>query len=543
MSSKSNNTFRLFGFGDNLDKAISYVNNPKKIKESRFLWRFLMSICYPYVKSLKQAKPDITKQEVEEIFSQDIESLSEAAYSGTKISQHYMNYLCYEVFAKDHNKLDSLVNSMNTPTDENALTFKDLEKMPKSTFELALLYYASKLKNDYDLSDSAGTIYDFLDSELSQMSDTLKDNIIDSVHSMLVQLDKFTLLDNYLEINKKKMDFLKTPELSEALESANPDHKSEKILEIFSDKKNFDNYSPADLLTLYSFWINRYYKELDTYLEAMFIIRDLDFIPAMLDENFKAPSNSMLRKCLAKINLFYEPNRFYLEMQKSDRLAENNESELDISENIYRFSDDMFVHYVANEYGDQYKKEFDSRIPESQNDLVADAKHYFKLYNPIYASYNLKDVTMLYLLMEMIENSKYPNAGVTNADTSSAICGIAIDSGMNETFSLHIKKSVLEELLAGYMGKSNLLLPMYNGKVNYTYGKYSVPLLLPFTSDQVKAMESIKHDIPYNSKEYLKHLKDLKDKRSNISSKQFVDLSTGELKCKSTSDKLYDIQR
>ena len=67
--------------------------------------------------------------------------------------------------------------------------------------------------------------------------------------------------------------------------------------------------------------------------------------------------------------------------------------------------------------------------------------------------------------------------------------------------------------------------------------------MLPFTSDQVKAMESIKHDIPYNSKEYLKHLKDLKDKRSNISSKQFVDLSTGELKCKSTSDKLYDIQR
>ena len=51
----------------------------------------------------------------------------------------------------------------------------------------------------------------------------------------------------------------------------------------------------------------------------MFIIRDLDFIPAMLDENFKAPSNSMLRKCLAKINLFYEPNRFYMEMQKSDR--------------------------------------------------------------------------------------------------------------------------------------------------------------------------------------------------------------------------------
>ena len=93
------------------------------------------------------------------------------------------------------------------------------------------------------------------------------------------------------------------------------------------------------------------------------------------------------------------------------------------------------------------------------------------------------------------------------------------------------------------MGKSNLLLPMYNSKVNYTYGKYSVPLLLPFTSDQVKAMESIKHDIPYNSKEYLKHLKDLKDKRSNVSSKQFVDLSTGEIKYNSSISRSYDIQR
>lgn len=527
MSNNNNNTFRLFTFNDNLQRSLSFVNDSKNTKEARFLWRFLMHVCYPYVKRLKQAKPDITKQEVEEIFSQDIEGLSNAAYSGTKISQNYMNFLCYEVFSENHGKLDSLINSMESVSEEKSISFKDLEEMPKSTFDLALFYYASKLKSDFELSDSTGSIYDFLDTQLVQRSDTLKEDIVDSVYSMLEQLDKFTLLDNYLEMNSKKMKFLGIPEVSQALESDNSKHKSEKILQIFSDKDNFKDYSPADLLTLYSFWINRYYKELDTYLEAMFVIRDKDCIQDMLNESFVPPSNATLRKYLSKINLFYEPNRFYLEMQKSDRLVETNQSELDISGNVYRFSDDMFVHYVTSEYGNQYKEFFDEYLPESKNDLVEDAKHYFKLYNPIYASYNLKDVTMLYLLLEMIENNKYPNAGATKSNPESSMCGIAIDSGMNETFLLHIKKSVLEELLVGYMGKSNLELPLYNGKVNYTYGKYSVPLLLPFTDDQVKAIDSVHCNIPYNSKDYICHLSDLKNRKSYVSNKKYINLYTG----------------
>lgn len=543
MSSKSNNTFRLFTFNDNLERSLGFVNNQKNTKEARFLWRFLMSTCYPYVKGLKQAKPDITKQEVEEFFSQDIESLSEAAYSGTKISENYMNYLCYEVFSEKHDKLDSLIDSFEAVSEEKPISFKDLEEMPKSTLELALLYYASKLKSDFELSGSTGSIYDFLDTQLDGMSDTLKGDIVDSVRSMLEQLDKFNLLDNYLEINEKKMNFLRIPEVSKALESDNSEHKSEKILQIFSDKDNFKDYSPADLLTLYSFWINRYYKELDTYLEAMFVIRDRDCVQNMLDGEFVPPSNATLRKYLAKINLFYEPNRFYLEMQKSDRLVETNQSELDVSENVYRFSDDMFVHYVMNEYGDQYKQFFDEYLPESKNDLAEDAKHYFKLYNPIYASYNLKDVTMLYLLLEMIENNKYPNAGATKSNPESSMCGIAIDSGMNETFLLHIKKSVLEELLVGYMGRSNLELPLYNGKVNYTYGKYSVPLLLPFTDDQVKAIDSVNCNIPYNSKDYICHLTDLKNRKSYHSNKKYVNLYTGEISKHDENSTLDDIQK
>lgn len=58
--------------------------------------------------------------------------------------------------------------------------------------------------------------------------------------------------------------------------------------------------SPFNLLTLYSFWVNRFYKELDTYLEAMFVIRDFDLTQSMIDETFKSPAKEELKKNLLK---------------------------------------------------------------------------------------------------------------------------------------------------------------------------------------------------------------------------------------------------
>ena len=42
---------------------------------------------------------------------------------------------------------------------------------------------------------------------------------------------------------------------------------------------------------------------------------------------------------------------------------------------------------------------FDTYLPNSKNDLTADATHYFALYSPIFAACGLKDATMLYLLI------------------------------------------------------------------------------------------------------------------------------------------------
>lgn len=96
----------------------------------------------------------------------------------------------------------------------------------------------------------------------------------------------------------KKMTLLGFKEYSDALVSDEPSHKSAKLLSIFGDIEKMSSQSPFNLLTLYSFWVNRFYKELDTYLEAMFVIRDFDLIQSMVDGNFKSPSKEDLKKNL-----------------------------------------------------------------------------------------------------------------------------------------------------------------------------------------------------------------------------------------------------
>ncbi|MGN1329858.1 MAG: hypothetical protein ACI4VN_00770 [Clostridia bacterium] len=478
-------------FEHNLDHSIAYAESKKN--EAKYMKNFLYRI-NRYVKKLKAQNPNITKTEVEEIFANDLSEISKASYSGAKITQTFMNYICYDLFDKTPERLDHYLSILNSVDS----SFEELKTLPCSTFALTQLYYAAKLKNEFDSSGS-DDIHNFLKEQLDKLIPGIKTNISDSILLILQQLDKLDLLSSYLDINSKKMTYLGIPKYAEALVSDNPDHKAEKLIDIFSDPNLVESQTPYNLLTLYSFWVNRYYKELDTYLEAMFVIRDLDLIQPMIDGNFKSPSKDDLKKELVKLNLFYDPTRFVLEMQKAEKLKQKNESEYDISENIYSFSDDTFLYYIQNEYGDKYKQFFDTYIPDSSNDLQTDAKHYFQLYNPIFATYGLKDATMLYLLIGLTENTHYLNAGIVpnrvnniqNRADLGKFVGIGINNGMTDTFLLHIKRSTLFEFVNNYMvddfSKSDLpvyCLPLFNGRVDYTNGLYSVPILAPMTDKQ-----------------------------------------------------------
>ena len=479
-------------FDDNLTHSLTFAELRHK-KEAKYLKSFLYRI-NRYVRNLKTQNPNITKSEVEEIFAKDLEEISATSYSGVKISQSFMQYICYDLFAKQPQRLEhynSLLDSLDCPLDK-------LEELPRSNFSLTQIYYAAQLKREF-LNSDFSDINEFLKYRLDQIIPKLKTDISSSTYLILQQLDKLGLLYSYLDINDKKMNFLGFKEYADALVSDNPSNKAEKLLSIFADTEKMQNQSPFNLLTLYSFWINRFYKELDTYLGAMFVIRDFGLTQSMVDGTFKSPSKEDLDKELVKINLFYDPLRFRFEMQKAEKLKINNESEYDISENIYSFPNDTFLHYVQSEYKDKYKDFFDTYLPNSKNDLTADATHYFALYSPIFAACGLKDATMLYLLICLKENSHYLNAGIipnnidvcTNRGFLGKFVGLGIDNGMTDTFLLHIRKSTLMEFLENYMVDDFQIspsimydLPLYQGRTDYTNGLYSVPVLAPITDEQ-----------------------------------------------------------
>ncbi len=548
-------------FEKNIEHSKLFAESKKK--EPKFLKNFLFRI-NRYVKKLKANNPNITKSEVEEIFAKDLEEISAASYYGANISQLFMKYICYDLFSKQPDRLSHYLSRL----DDINCSFEEIHDLPRSTFALTQLYYAAKLKDDFE-SSNYDDINKFLESSLDKMIPELKANISDSIYLVLKQLDKFDLLSSYLDINSKKMDYLHFPEYARTLLSDDPNNKTEKLFSIFLDKKIINSQSPFNLLTLYSFWINRYYKELDTYLESMFVIRDLDLVQSMIDGTFSSPSLGELHNEIVKMNLFYDPARFVLDMQKSEKLKSNNESEYDISENIYSFSDDVFLHYIQDEYGDKYKNYFDTIIPKSKNNLIEDGKHYFNLYNPIFATCGLKDATMLYLLICLKENLHYLNAGIMSNSSNyynpvhlGKFVGLGIDNGLTDTFLLHIKKSTLLEFLNNYMvddyaSENNLsqCLPLYCGSADYTGGQYSIPVLAPMTKEQEElinkySLKSSSSDFLSNSRfensvhfrtgknagksygpnlPFIKHLSNVANYKALSSTRRFINIETGEV--------------
>lgn len=533
-------------FDDNLTHSLTFAELKRK-KEAKYLKSFLYRI-NRYVKNLKVQNPNITKSEVEGIFAKDLEEISAASYSGVKISQSFMQYICYDLFAKQPQRLEhynSLLDSLDYPLDK-------LEELPRSNFSLTQIYYAAQLKREFSDSDFSD-INEFLKHRLDQIVPILKEDISNATFLILQQLDKFGLLYSYLDINDKKMNFLDFKEYADALVSDNPSNRTEKLVSIFADTEKMQEQSPFNLLTLYSFWVNRYYKELDTYLGAMFVIRDFDLTQSMVDGTFKSPSKEDLNKELVKINLFYDPIRFVLEMQKAEKLKINNESEYDVSENIYSFSNNAFLHYVENEYKEKYKDFFDTYLPSSDNNLHEDAKHYFALYNPIFAACGLKDATMLYLLICLKENSHYLNAGIipnsTDAQntrgTFGKFVGLGIDNGMTDTFLLHIKRSTLVEFLENYMvddfqASPSLMydLPLYQGRTDYTNGVYSVPILAPMTDEQKNLICNTLTNFNYQHPSFKSqkriafslHLSNVMNyDKPGIYTPKYIDLSTGRI--------------
>ena len=493
---------RLSTFNDNLRHAEQYVlKNPK---EAKYLKDFLFRI-NRYVKKLKASNPNLTTEELKMIFERDLTDISMTAFQSAKISKYYMKYACFDIFSKHPEQLDSFLNYL----DSQNLSYEQIKPITRSTLRLSKLYYASLLKRDFENQNEYSNIHDFVTAKRNEIAPEVNDVLATSIDNIVHLLDKYSFLSNYLEMNSKKLTSLGFPEFSSCLISnnSNPTGKydSSKLLFLLSKDNLKENYSPEDLLTLFSFWTNRFNKELDSYLQAAFVIKDFDLYDSFITGNFRSPSIDVLQRSLVKINIFYDPVRFYLEMKKGEQLAENGEVEFDTDCLSYDFDSEPLVTYLKGEYGKDYLTYFNQNLPESKNDLEQDAKTYFALYNPIFATYSLKDSSIIYLLMSLTEAQKYRNAGIIKSTLRDKFIGIGIDNGMTDTFLVHINKNVLSDFVTEYLGNEEYKFPLYYGDYDFTRRTYSTPIMAPLSEEQL----SLLSDDGSTRSRYFRHMQNV----------------------------------
>lgn len=477
---------RLSTFSDNLRHAENYVKrNPK---EAKYLKDFLFRI-NRYVKKLKQTNPDLTADDLKEIFDQDLKDISNTVFQSTQISKYYMKYACYDIFTRNPDELLEYMQYM----EGNNLSFDDVKSLTRSTFKITKLYYAALLRKEFEEQSDYADITEFVRARRNSLVPELNSVLATSISGIVGQLDKYSFLSNYLEMNTKKLASLGFQEFSECLlpplNERNGRYDSRKLLALLSKERLETSYSPEDLLTLFSFWINRFSKELDSYLQAAFVIRDFNLYEDYASGNFKAPPLDVLERSLVKINLFYDPCKFYLEMKKGEELAENGEVEFDTDSLSYDIDSAPIVNYLKSEYGKEYAKYFNKNLPESRNDLAEDAKSYFDLYKPIFATYSLKDSSIIYLLLSLTEANKFKNAGIIKTTLRDKFIGVGIDNGLTDTFLVHISRSVLSDFVIEYLGNEQYRFPIYAGDYDFTRKTYSTPVMAPISAEQLDLLD------------------------------------------------------
>ena len=501
--SSSPNRIKLTTFKDNLRHAEGYVaRNPK---EAKYLKDFLFRI-NRYVKKLKASNSDLTEEELKMIFDEDLSDICSAAFQSAKISRYYMRYACFDIFSKHPEQLDSLLSYMSS----HDLSYDDISPITRSTLQLSKLYYASLLKKEFDSQTRYTDIHEFTTAKREEIAPKVNEVLATSIDSIVHLLDKYSFLSNYLEMNSKKLTSLGFPDFASCLiptgENATGRYDSSILLKILSKENLMTYHTPEDLLTLFSFWTNRFNKELDSYLQAMFVIQDFNLYSDLLSGSFKSPPVDVLQRSLVKMNVFYDPVRFYLEMKKGEKLSENGEVEFDTDCLSYDFDSKPFVSYMLNEYGTDYEEHFNQILPESENNLAHDATAYFDLYNPIFATYSLKDSSIVYLLMSLTEAGKYKNAGIIRSTLRDRFIGIGIDNGMTDTFLVHINRDVLSDFVTKYLGNEQYKFPLYYGDYDFTRRTYSTPIMAPLSAEQLALLETPSRY--YNSR-FVKHMQNV----------------------------------
>ncbi len=236
-----------------------------------------------------------------------------------------------------------------------------------------------------------------------------------------------------------------------------------------------------------------------------------DFERAMSKVEEIFPSDEQYEMVLSKMSFLHVPVTQILEEIQSQVYNNKDSFDTHLSEEdelrifgnvskkkgLIRYSHEPYAEDIGRVYGEQYKKAFKTEDDLEPN-IIDDANKYFRIFTPVYYSYEFKNDALIALLSVIKDENEFKNAGIivdgineegTNAKLKYVV-GIGIDPNLTSAIQLHYNIRNLLDNISQYFGDTKF--PVYEGMEDF-YG-VSNQIIRPFSKDIEKYLKKLAKD-------------------------------------------------
>lgn len=368
---------------------------------------------------------------------------------------------------------------------------------------------------------------------------TVKEDCIKSITRSIELLDKFGLIEHYIDLNNKKYKDIYVPNYETSYE----EFKKQ------TSESNLKKLSVNQLIMMSAFWINRANKIVGNLNKSLYIIGHRELYSVSKDENGNEKIN-VNKETIHNVDLKMEVlHKLYLEIfpmaEKRSYLTRHNN----------RIVLDKECEELVAKSGRGYQSYFDERLVNSVNSLADDLFETNIYENTIYNSYKIKAHSVQALLVSLLssESSKIKNYGYMPEGESEDIDQkeyflIGADvPGFNMPLRLHIRKNELKEVLSGAQ-KGKTTFPLYQGVEDFGANKnkgFSTFIYIPLSAAKKKAIRDARNKLTDRCRygKVIKHLDYIANDENipehiNLSKKKYIDLNTGRILANKDEDEL-----
>ena len=522
----------------------------KRPKEPFFIKKYISNL-NNYIQAQKEKNPDINLEKLNEILDRDFMEILDTIFNNDSTLQYVMAYESCIFLSSCPKKFNEILQEIKSNP-------KEIPEYYGNDFNNNLKLFVSEVKDAYDdfmndenfqdpsliaLKDKildpnitnneknkiCNHIYSqldfndknylkkyincvkynefgFMQYETKFREDSLKENLISSISSIGYQLSKLGFLEKYPIYQENFFKKIGIENFSHPLTST----KNTLGIDRLSNSNYLSTLSFESLLALNNYWCNRFTKETDTYIESMFIIKQLDLLPQMLDGSFNSNnlSEKDIRNVLLKMNFLYAPTKNYW-----NYACKLDADQIDITyfedKHYHLLSCDDLKYSLSESVEHEYSDYFNNLLPK--NNLKDDLEDYWKMYTPILNAYSFKDSSFLSTLALTKNLQLSPNYGIvidnnfplSPEDNKYYQINFWMDfKGLNFPLREHIPLNTLKNFLKEYYGDCKI--PLYMGSEAFT----EIPshILFPFNKNQTSIIKNAKKN---NNEDYSEKVSNL----------------------------------